>query len=94
MVDNAGTVLGLRSRLTPHKIPDALSWKKFNRGMLVCHQSFIARKAIAPLYLADNLSADIDWEIRCLKRASKVVRYPGILARYLTGGIDHPGQLL
>lgn len=89
IVDNAGTQLGLRSVLTPHKIPETLSWEKYRRGMLICHQAFIARKALAPTYLEDNLSADIDWEIECLKRASRVLPYPGILARYLTGGVSH-----
>lgn len=89
MVDNSGTVLGLRSEKTPHRVPEVLSWKKYGRGMLVCHQAFIARKTIAPIYHTDNLSADIDWEIRCLKMAAHVQQYPGILARYLTGGISH-----
>ncbi len=89
MVDNSGTVLGLRSELMPHKVPEALSWKKYGMGMLVCHQAFIAKKAIASPYRTDNLSADIDWEIECLKRSERVVQYPGILARYLTGGISH-----
>lgn len=89
MTDHSGAVLGLRSERMPHKIPEALSWKKYGLGMLVCHQSFIVRKAIAPAYRTDNLSADIDWEIECLKRASGIVQYPGILARYLIGGISH-----
>ncbi len=89
MVDNSGEVLGLRSELMPHKVPEVLTWQKYRMGMLICHQSFIAKKVIAPVYTADNLSADIDWEIKCLKKASRVVQYPGILARYLTGGISH-----
>lgn len=92
MVDNSGTVVGLRSELLPHKVPEILTWEKYRMGMLICHQSFIARKAIAPLYLTDNLSADIDWEIKCLKSASRAVPYPGILARYLTGGISQRQQ--
>lgn len=92
LVDNSGVVLGLRSVLMPHKVPEVLSWDKYDRGMLVCHQSFIARRAIAPAYRTDNLSADIDWEIQCLKSSSKVFQYPGILARYLTGGISHQHQ--
>lgn len=92
LVDNSGAVLGLRSQLMPHKVPEVLSWEKYGRGMLVCHQAFIARKAIAPAYRTDNLSADIDWEIQCLKRSSRVVQYPGILARYLTGGISQQQQ--
>lgn len=56
--------------------------------MKVCHQAFIAKKAIAPLYEFQNLSADIDWEIACLKRAERIQFLPFILCRYLLGGLS------
>ena len=89
LVDDSGAVLGLRSQLLPHRVPEVLTWEKYRMGMLVCHQSFIARRAIAPFYAEANLSADIDWEISCLKKAAIVKPYPGILALYLIGGISH-----
>lgn len=88
IIDESGKELGLRSEILPHKVPDVLNWEKYNMGMLICHQSFITRKEIAPPYILDNLSADIDWEIKCLKNAKTIVRYPGILSKYLTGGIS------
>ncbi|MFB0945581.1 MAG: glycosyltransferase family 2 protein [Spirosomataceae bacterium] len=86
---NSGKILGKRSDLTPHKLPEDLTWKKMKLGMLVCHQSFIVRREIAPSYMKDNLSADIDWEIRSLKASAKTVRFDGVLANYLIGGISN-----
>lgn len=57
--------------------------------MLVCHQSFIVRREIAPFYILNNLSADIDWEINCLKNSNLNLEYPGILSKYLEGGVSH-----
>jgi glycosyltransferase involved in cell wall biosynthesis len=89
MVDNMGQELGLRSDILPHKIPKVLKWDGYKMGMLVCHQSFIVRRKIAPPYIENNLSADIDWEIKCLKQAQKVSQYAGILAKYLEGGTSN-----
>lgn len=88
MVREDGSEVGLRSRFTPHTLPADLRWQHFALGMKVCHQAFIARKVIAPLYEYQNLSADIDWEIECLKRAEKVTFLPFVLCRYLLGGLS------
>jgi glycosyltransferase involved in cell wall biosynthesis len=86
-VDLAGKELGLRSEVTPHKIPAILSWKSFQYGMVICHQSFIVKRSIAPLYdLTYRLSSDIDWEIHCLKRSKKTIQLAIPICRYLTGG--------
>jgi glycosyltransferase involved in cell wall biosynthesis len=84
-----GETIGLRSEVTPHKLPGKLTWRSLQYGMVVCHQSFIARKTIAPLYdLAHPYCADVDWEIKCLKKANKVVPTGLVLSRYLTGGFS------
>lgn len=88
MIDESGKTLGLRSEILPHKVPKVLTWQKFNLGMLICHQSFISKKRIAPPYLTNNLSADIDWEINCLKKAGKIIQFEGVLSKYLVGGIS------
>ncbi|MGA0555724.1 glycosyltransferase family 2 protein [Larkinella sp. VNQ87] len=87
-VDETGKPLGLRSAITPHTLPQQLTWRDMAMGMKVCHQAFIARRSLAPPFWVDNLSADIDWEIRCLKAARKVVRLDFILCKYLTGGLS------
>jgi glycosyltransferase involved in cell wall biosynthesis len=89
-VNEAGQPLGLRSEITPHRLPAHLSWRDMALGMVVCHQSFIVRRRIAPFYddRTNPYSADVDWEINCLKNARKTVLLPGPLSRYLTGGFS------
>ena len=50
IVDSFGNLLH-RRRLTP---PENLSWKDFNNGMLVCHQSFYARAFVHDKTLYDH----------------------------------------
>lgn len=88
-VDNAGNIQGLRSEITPHCLPKDLKWQDMKLGMLVCHQAFITRKSIAPLYMENNLSADVDWEIACLKNAREVRYLDFVVAKYLIGGISN-----
>ena len=88
LVDEAGKELGIRSNQTTRRLPSHLTWKDLKKGLVVCHQSFISRRKIAPHYIMGNLSADIDWVIRCLKAANSVVRYEGIISCFLIGGIS------
>lgn len=80
-------ILGLRSDLTPQKLPTQATWKDFKFGMVICHQSFIAKKTIAPLFdLKYRLSSDVDWEINCLKRSNKIQKTDYPISNYLMGG--------
>lgn len=80
--------LGLRSEITPHKLPQNLSWRDLRKGLVVCHQAFIAKKSLcSPYDLAYTLSADIDWVIRVLKKATNVVNTQEIIANYMLGGL-------
>jgi len=85
IVDAQGSTLAMR-RL---KAPENLSWKSFSMGMLVCHQSFLVKRTIAPLYdLQYRFTADYDWCIRCLKKADKVFNTHLILSRFLEAGLS------
>ena len=97
LVRNDGSEVGLRSKFTPHNLPQDLKWQDFAMGMKVCHQAFITKKNIAPFYDITNLSADIDWEIECLKKAKKIQFLEFTLCRYLLGGLsikNHKRSLL
>ena len=97
LVREDGTEAGLRSKFTPHALPENLKWQDFATGMKVCHQAFIVKTIIAPLYDFSNLSADIDWEINCLKKSKNVKFVDFILCRYLLGGTsikNHKKSLL
>ena len=83
LIDSEGRDLGLR-RLRP---PHSLTWESFRDGMLVCHQAFIVRRAIAPKYnLRYRFSSDVDWCIRCLKVAKECTFIPRPIALYLNEG--------
>lgn len=88
-------------RLEP---PARLDWRSLRGGMLVCHQSFLARTDLAqatPYDQGYRFSADFDWCIRLLRKAeaeSLAPRNAGIIiSDFLTGGTTtrhHSASLL
>lgn len=80
--------------------PEQLTADSFKRGMLVCHQAFMVRRSLAPLYdLQYRFSADYDWCIECLRRSnpSKNVNLHTVGIRYLDAGLtdkNHRASLL
>lgn len=89
IINEAGQILGKRSEITPHKLTKNIQWQNFKYGMLICHQSFIVRKSIAPKFVLNHYySADIDWEIKCLKASKKTIYLEFILSKYLVGGFS------
>jgi hypothetical protein len=87
IIDEEQNEVGDR-RLRP---PKKLSWKSFRQGMVVCHQSLVVKRTLAPEYnLQYRLSADIDWSIRAAKQARTIHNSGLILSRFLEGGLtDH-----
>jgi glycosyltransferase involved in cell wall biosynthesis len=87
IIDEEQNEVGDR-RLRP---PGKLSWKSFRQGMVVCHQSLVVKRTLAPEYnLHYRLSADIDWSIRAAKQARTIHNSGLILSRFLEGGLtDH-----
>lgn len=87
LVQADGAVLGTRSQLTTRKVPPVLHWRSFRFGQLVGHQSFMVRRSLAGQYnLRYPCSADMDWQIRALKKASTVQHTHMALSRFLVGG--------
>lgn len=81
--------LGTRSELTSRKLPKTLSKKSFLNGQAVSHQSFIAKRDLCPSYdLKYSCSADIDWQIKVLSRASVIRKTEAPISKYLQGGIS------
>lgn len=85
----------LGKRLGPRHLsaPAMLTVDSFSRGMLICHQAFMVRKAIAPRFDTDyKFSADYDWTIRCIKasRPGDRKNLRAITIDYLSDGLtDH-----
>lgn len=86
LVDEHGKELGLRA----HRAPKILNWKSFKRGMLVCHQSILVNRIIAPTYKWRKFggASDIDWVIEALKRCkdNEIFNTNSILSHFLSGG--------
>lgn len=71
--------------------PEILTLDSFSNGMLICHQAFMVRKAIAPGYDTDyRFSADYDWTIRCIKasRPGNRVNLRRVVVDYLSDGLS------
>ncbi|MCL6524920.1 MAG: glycosyltransferase [Thermoflavifilum sp.] len=92
-VDEQDRPVGLRSEITPHRLPAALSWKDLKFGMTVSHQSFIVRKVLTPHFdTRYRICADIDWVIVCLKRSQTICSTKAIISCFRTGGLSKQRQ--
>ncbi len=82
--------------------PATLTWKSFRRGMLVCHQSFYARRELCvPFDTRYRFSADVDWCIRVMKagaeRRLRNFNTQAVLTDYLDNGMttrNHKASLI
>lgn len=88
LVDETRQHIGTRTNITVQKLPKNLTWKSMRLGMVVCHQSFLPARKIAPQYMENNLAADIDWVISCLKNGGNVTNTHTIVSEYLMGGVS------
>ncbi|MCO5937266.1 glycosyltransferase [Mucilaginibacter sp. RB4R14] len=85
MVNDERESLGQRR----HKAPDDFTWRGFKFGMSISHQAiYIRRSLTSPYDPKYQLSADIDWIIRAAKKAIKIVKVDGYVAKYLVGGMS------
>jgi len=95
LVDENDNKLGIRSEKTTRVLPKKMNRFSMIKGMVVCHQSFIPQRSLAPAYnLKYRFSADIDWVISCLENASSIRNCNAILSNYLVGGISAQNQKL
>ncbi|MDR2936003.1 MAG: glycosyltransferase [Rikenellaceae bacterium] len=79
----SGKILGLRRK----KLPEHMTWRDLRRGMVVCHQSVIVARGVAPAYdLRYRYAADVAWVLESLKRARTVVNTGLVLSVFETGG--------
>jgi glycosyltransferase involved in cell wall biosynthesis len=85
MIGSSGQSLGRRR----HRAPEIFTWKSFKYGMNVSHQAIYIRRSLTePFDRQYHLSADIDWIIRAAKKAKRIVRADGYMAKYLVGGMS------
>jgi glycosyltransferase involved in cell wall biosynthesis len=80
--------VGQMSDLSTRPLPKTLNWQDYLGGMLVVHQSFVARRTLATDYIDQNICADYDWCIKILKKSRQNVFTGLILSDYLMGGVS------
>lgn len=90
-VDINQQYIGMMSEVRKRPLRNAMQWKDMKHGMLFCHQSFIVKRSIAPMYnLSYKYSADIDWIISCMKKANCTCFYnEDSIANFQMGGASH-----
>ena len=72
-----------------HTSPQQLSFTSFKYGMSVSHQAIYIRRSLTQPYdLRYQLSSDIDWIIKAVKKAGKIVNTHLYVAKYLVGGMS------
>ncbi len=85
ITDVEGKEIGSR-RLRP---PRNLYWTDFRYGMLVCHQSIIIKKSLSQNYNTEyRIAADIDWAIRSIKNAERIVNVNIPISKFMEGGMS------
>lgn len=83
IVDNEGRDLHPRH----HQAPQRLTKESYLRGMLICHQSFYAKRSLAPEYdLRYRLSSDFDWCLKIIEQSQSSLYIPEYLTSYLSEG--------
>jgi glycosyltransferase involved in cell wall biosynthesis len=84
IVNGSGQFLHMR-RL---QAPEQLTWRSFQKGMLVCHQAFFVKRELAEPYdLKYRYSADFDWCIRMMKKAQSLHHTHLVVIDYLEEGM-------
>ncbi|MCH5226008.1 MAG: glycosyltransferase [Muribaculaceae bacterium] len=86
IVDGIGKYLGPRHLSAPVK----LTKESFSEGMLICHQAFMVKKELAPLYNLDyKFSADYDWCVKCIGNANpdNCLNLNAVTIDYLSDGL-------
>lgn len=94
LVDSERRYVGERHLHAPRR----LTGRSFLNGMVVCHQSMLVRRDLAPDYdLNYRFSADYDWGCKVLKRSPLNVYIDDYVADYLSEGLttaNHKASLL
>ena len=85
IVDENDQILGERHRIAPAK----LTKKSLLDGLVVCHQSVVVRRTMAPAYNLDyKLTSDYDWMCRVLDVSRKNVYIDAYLSKFQSAGLS------
>ncbi|NLE63706.1 MAG: glycosyltransferase [Bacteroidales bacterium] len=83
MIDRNDNPLGERHKIAPKH----LTKKSLLKGLVVCHQSILVNKGIAPLYdLNYKIAADYDWVVRVLSLSKQNTYINDYLSDFMIAG--------
>jgi len=89
IIDNNGKALSERHKIAPKQ----LTKKSFLNGLVVCHQSMLVKKTIAPKYnLKYKICADYDWAINAVEHARHSCYIDDYISKFLIAGISSQQQ--
>lgn len=92
IVDSTGNKISDRHL----KVPQKLTKDSFSKGMLICHQAFMAKKEIVPEFdLSYRFSADYDWCIKCIEKTQheKCYNLNSVTIDYLSDGLTDKNKI-
>lgn len=92
IVDAGRKVIGPRHL----SVPERLTRRSLMRGMLVCHQALMVRRALAPEYdTAYRFSADYDWEVKCVGKTTpdRCLNLARPVIEYLSDGLTDRNKI-
>lgn len=85
MIDENDNVLGERHKIAPAN----LKQRHLLKGLVVCHQSILVKKTIAPLYeLKYKISSDYDWTNKVLKASKCNLYIDDYISRFMIAGLS------
>lgn len=92
IVDKDRHIVGRRHLTAPLH----LTVESFSKGMLICHQAFMAKKEIVPHFdLNYKFSSDYDWTIKCIANSDplKCTNLNAITIDYLQDGLTDKNKI-
>lgn len=85
IIDSNDNILGDRHKLAPENFTK----KDLLHGLVVCHQSILVRRSIAPNYdLKYRISADYDWVCKVMEKTSGNVFLNECISRFMMAGLS------
>lgn len=85
IIDQNENIVGERHKIAPKK----LTKTSLLNGLVVCHQSILVKRNIAPEFdLSYKISADYDWVCKVLAVSVENIYIDGYLSRFMQSGIS------
>ena len=85
IIDESEKALGERHKIAPEQLKKSC----FLQGLVVCHQSILVKKTIAPKYdLKYRICADYDWVIRAVEKSKENTYIDQHISKFLIAGLS------